>query len=54
MFNLVSGVALLAASIVAGALWDMIGPAGTFVAGALITAVALAALPLLRRTVEKA
>ena len=54
MFNLVSGVALLAASIMAGALWDMIGPAGTFVAGALITAVALAAFPLLRRTVEKA
>ena len=54
MFNLVSGIALLAASIMAGALWDMIGPAGTFVAGALITAVALAAFPLLRRTVEKA
>jgi MFS family permease len=54
MFNLVSGVALLAASIMAGALWDMIGPAGTFVAGALITAVALAAFPLLRRAVEKA
>ena len=45
MFNLVSGVALLAASIIAGALWDMIGPSGTFFAGALITAVALVALP---------
>jgi hypothetical protein len=30
MFNLVTGVATLAASIVAGALWDSIGPAGTF------------------------
>jgi len=30
MFNLVSGIALLAASIIAGALWDLIGPAGTF------------------------
>jgi MFS family permease len=52
MFNLVSGVALLAASILAGALWDMIGPSGTFFAGAVITAVALVALPFAhRRTV---
>jgi MFS family permease len=49
MFNLVSGVAMLAASIVAGALWDAVGPSGTFFAGALFTAVALAALPLARR-----
>ena len=49
MFNLVSGVALLAASIIAGALWDMVGPSGTFFAGALITAVALAALPFAHR-----
>jgi MFS family permease len=45
MFNLVSGVALLAASIIAGALWDVIGPSGSFFAGALITVIALAALP---------
>ncbi len=44
-----SGVALLAASIIAGALWDMVGPRGTFLAGALITAIALAALPLVHR-----
>jgi MFS family permease len=49
VFNLVSGVATLAASIVAGALWDGIGPNGTFLAGALFTALALAALPLARR-----
>jgi len=49
MFNLVSGVAMLAASIVAGALWDALGPSGTFFAGALFTGVALAALPLARR-----
>ena len=49
VFNLVSGVALLAASVVAGALWDVIGPTGTFLAGALFTAVALAVLPLARR-----
>ena len=51
IFNLVSGVALLAASIVAGALWDLVGPTGTFVAGALITAIGLIAFPLARRKV---
>ncbi|MCK9908620.1 MFS transporter [Microbacteriaceae bacterium K1510] len=51
MFNLVSGGALLVASVVAGALWDKVGPAGTFLAGAVFTAVALAALPLARRHV---
>jgi MFS family permease len=49
MFNLVSGVAMLAASVVAGALWDVAGPSGTFLAGALFTVIALAALPLVRR-----
>lgn len=49
MFNLVSGVALLAASIIAGALWDFVGPRGTFLAGALITAIALAVLPFTHR-----
>jgi MFS family permease len=48
MFNLVSGVAMLAASMVAGALWDIAGPAGTFLAGAAFTAIALAALPFVR------
>lgn len=52
MFNLVSGIALLVASIIAGALWDLIGPSGTFFAGALITAVALAALPFAQRKVR--
>jgi len=51
MFNLITGIATLAASIVAGALWDAIGPSGTFMAGAIFTAVALAALPLARRMV---
>ena len=46
VFNLVSGVALLAASVIAGGLWQWVGPDGTFLAGALITAVALAVLPL--------
>ena len=49
MFNLVTGLAMLVASVIAGSLWDNIGPRGTFLAGALFTAAALAALPLLRR-----
>jgi MFS family permease len=48
-FNLVSGLAQLVASIVAGGLWDAFGPEGTFLAGAGFTAIALAALPLAQR-----
>ena len=44
MFNLLGGLALLAASIIAGALWDVAGPEGTFLAGAAFTALALAGL----------
>ncbi|NOJ40432.1 MFS transporter [Bradyrhizobium australiense] len=43
-FNLLGGVAMLAASIVAGALWDITGPQGTFLAGAGFALVALAGL----------
>ncbi len=49
MFNLVTGLAMLAASVIAGGLWDAVGPQGTFLAGAGFTALALAALPILRR-----
>ncbi len=49
VFNLVSGVATLAASVIAGALWELIGPDGTFLAGAAFTAIALAALPVAHR-----
>ena len=49
MFNLLTGLALLAASIIAGALWDAIGPRGTFLAGAVFTAIALAGLLTVRR-----
>jgi len=45
-FNLISGVALLIASALAGALWDSIGASATFVAGAAFSAIALAALLL--------
>ena len=49
MFNLVTGLATLAASVIAGALWDAIGPAGTFLAGAAFTALALAGVASLGR-----
>ncbi|HKS85937.1 MAG TPA: MFS transporter [Pseudolabrys sp.] len=51
VFNLVSGIALLLASVIAGALWDVTGPRVTFLAGALITIVALALLPWVRRII---
>jgi MFS family permease len=41
MFNLLTGAALLAASILAGALWDAVGPKGTFLAGAAFALIAL-------------
>mgnify|MGYP000996667744 CR=1 FL=1 len=44
VFNLVSGVALLVASALAGALWDQSGPAATFLAGAVLTLAALLAV----------
>jgi MFS family permease len=48
MFNLFTGVALLAASVIAGALWDAAGPQGTFMAGAALSALALAGLLAIR------
>ncbi|HEX8011736.1 MAG TPA: MFS transporter [Casimicrobiaceae bacterium] len=44
LFNLVSGVALLAASVLAGWLWEAYGPAWTFGVGALFTVLAWLAL----------
>jgi MFS family permease len=49
LFHLVIGIALLAASALAGWLWSALGPAATFGAGALFSALALLALPLLSR-----
>jgi MFS family permease len=43
-FNLASGIATLVASVIAGALWDAVGPVGTFTAGAVFTFVALIGL----------
>ena len=50
MFNLITGLALLLASVIAGALWDALGPQGTFLAGAAFTVLTLAGLlPVQRR-----
>jgi MFS family permease len=49
VFNLVSGVALLAASTLAGWLWQALGPASTFYAGAAFTSMAAVALFARRR-----
>ena len=43
-FNLMSGVALLAASVLAGWLWDAYGPAITFLASAVFAVLAWAGL----------
>ncbi len=47
-FNLISGVAMLLASVLAGLLWDNFGAPFTFIAGAVFSALALAAM-LFRR-----
>ncbi|EFI52926.1 MAG: MFS transporter [Afipia sp.] len=53
VFNLASGIAMLIASVVAGALWDIYGPVATFLAGAALTAMALIGrLALLARFAE--
>jgi len=44
VFNLASGVALLAASVIAGSLWSLFGPATTFYAGAAFAFMALGGL----------
>jgi len=48
VFNLVTGVVLLAASALAGVLWQTIGPAATFLAGAVFAALAVLALAATR------
>jgi MFS family permease len=54
-FNLVSGMAMLVASVLAGLLWDRFGASQTFIAGAAFSGLALMAIllrgriPALRR-----
>ena len=52
MFNLLTGGALLAASVVAGILWDSIGAHGTFLSGAALATVAVLGLFSIRRRLE--
>jgi MFS family permease len=49
IFNLVSGGALLLASVIAGSLWSAIGPAATFLAGAGFAALAATGIVALHR-----
>lgn len=44
LFNLLSGVTMLIASVLAGLLWDRLGPAYTFAAGALFCLLCLAGI----------
>ncbi len=54
VFNLVSGVAVFAASVLAGALWDLHGPAWTFWTGAGCALLAVLMIPLLGRPARPA
>ncbi|ENO83887.1 MFS transporter [Thauera linaloolentis] len=49
MFHLLTGVALLLASVIAGALWDAWGHRGTFLCGAAFATLTLLGLSVLRR-----
>ncbi len=51
IFNLLGGLALLAASVVAGALWDVVGAPVTFLTGAAFAGLALLGLAIVRRVV---
>jgi hypothetical protein len=48
MLNLVVGVAMLLASVIAGMLWDLVGADATFMAGAAFAVISLIGLFRLR------
>jgi len=54
IFNLVSGVALLSASLIAGSLWNSLGASATFLAGAVFAAVAALGLLIVARQTKPA
>jgi MFS family permease len=54
LFNLLSGVVLLFASLLAGALWDHFGPQAIFYAGASFAALALLGIGIEMRTSRRA
>ena len=49
VFHMVSGIMLLAASLIAGLLWDQVGPSATFFAGIGFAAIALAGVIAVRK-----
>jgi len=49
VFNLITGLAMLLASVIAGILWDVAGPGATFLAGAAFTILTLIGLIPIRR-----
>jgi MFS family permease len=51
-FNLLGGLAMLAASVIAGVLWDIAGPQGTFLTGAGLAVIALAGLLAVQRKLK--
>lgn len=53
LFGLITGLAALGASMLAGTLWDVIGPGATFAAGAGFAATALLAFLFLGKQTEK-
>lgn len=53
IFNLVTGISLLAASALAGALWEAVGPAATFLCGAILALASGVSLLPVRRLVLK-
>ncbi|MBS0126792.1 MFS transporter [Thetidibacter halocola] len=53
VFNLVTGVAMLAASVMAGALWEVFGPQATFLAGAGFAALSLLGILPLDRALHR-
>jgi MFS family permease len=53
IFNLVSGLALLVASVAAGALWQRFGAPATFLSGAALTVIALLSLAAIRRRLPR-
>ncbi len=52
LFNFSSGIALLLASLIAGVLWEAVGPGATFLAGAIFTAAGLVVALLASRIAD--
>jgi MFS family permease len=52
-YSLVTGAALLAASVVAGLLWTAVGPTATFAAGAVFAAMAMIGVALQQTLIKQ-